>query len=168
MSVFSLLLDGAMIAMLAATIYYAVTLKKRLAVLHTESADMQSRLAEFTRAADRAEHSLAALKALPPSNDAPHKPIMSPAQLEQANAVRDELVFLIQAGDKVASHLKSLEKSVSRSVFSAVPPTSANASTLRKAAGGARPVAKANGRPVMAESAAFDDERQEPVLRATA
>lgn len=172
MSVLALLLDGAMIAMLAATIYYAVTLKKRLGVLHSEGAAMQARLDDFTRAADRAEQSLAALKALPASAGRSPAPIMSPAQIERANSVRDELIFLIEAGDKVASHLKNLEKSVSRKVFSTVPPA-ANASTLRKAAGGAqRPAAgavpKANGTSILRDPGLREPVVGEPVLRATA
>lgn len=173
MSVLSLLLDGAMIAMLAATIYYAVTLKKRLGVLHGESAAMGARLDDFTRAADRAEQSLAALKALPASADRPAASIMSPAQIERANAVRDELIFLIEAGDKVASHLKNVEKSVSRTVFSTVAQPSANASTLRKAAGGAprtvsRAAPKSNGAPVLRDPGPREPVAGEPVLRATA
>ncbi len=139
MTVFGFLLDATMIVLLIVTIHYALQLKKRLTVLRNEGAEMQARLDGFTEAAGRAEQSLAALRALPAS--APQRPVAvtGPAQLERAQAVRDELAFLIEAGDRVAKHLKQLEKSVSRSAFDAAGPRPAGASTLRRAAGAGAP-----------------------------
>ena len=83
MTVFGFLLDATMIILLIVTIHYALQLKKRLAVLRNEGAEMQARLDGFTEAAGRAEQSLAALRALPASPPAAPVAVAGPAQLER-------------------------------------------------------------------------------------
>lgn len=62
MSAFGLILDGLVAVLLAATIYYAIVLNRRLAAVRDREAELQSMIAEFNQAAVAAEGSAATLQ----------------------------------------------------------------------------------------------------------
>ena len=98
--IWSLLIEGLLVLLLTVTIYCAVRLNKRLAVLRVEKEQLEKLIKQFEIVADRAQSSLSGLKATADQvksdlDDATHK----------SHAMRDELAFLIERADINAEKL---------------------------------------------------------------
>ena len=98
--IWSLLIEGLLVLLLTATIYFAIRLNKRLTVLRVEKEQLEKLIKQFEIVADRAQSSLSGLKATADQvrsdlDDATHK----------SHAMRDELAFLIERADINAEKL---------------------------------------------------------------
>lgn len=100
----ALVLDAVVILLLLATIGYAAVLNRRLTRLRAAKDDMEALLREFGEAGAKAQQALAAL----------HGEGQATAErldglLEQASSLSDDLVFLIDRGDRLADGLAASE-----------------------------------------------------------
>ncbi len=100
----ALILDGVVILLLLATIGYAAVLNRRLTRLRSAKEEMETLLREFGEAGTKAQQALAAL----------HGEGQATAErldglLEQAASLSDDLVFLIDRGERLADGLASSE-----------------------------------------------------------
>ena len=101
--IWSLLIEGLLVLLLTATIYFAIRLNKRLTVLRVEKEQLEKLIKQFEIVADRAQSSLSGLKATADQvrsdlDDATHK----------SHAMRDELAFLIERADINAEKLAGM------------------------------------------------------------
>ena len=94
---FSLILDIVVAVLLVATIAYAFLLNRRLAGLRRDKRELESLAATFGQATIRAEESIAKLKfTVSTLND----------RVDRAEALRDDLAFLVDRGSRAADQLK--------------------------------------------------------------
>ena len=101
--ILSLLIEGLLVLLLTATIYFAIRLNKRLTVLRVEKEQLEKLITQFELVADRAHSSLSGLRATADQvksdlDDATNK----------SHAMRDELAFLIERADINAEKLAQL------------------------------------------------------------
>jgi hypothetical protein len=87
-------------ALLVAVIVYAVILNRKLGGLRDHKADFEKLLAAFDESTKRAENSVKTLKA---SAEQQMKALQQPVQ--RAEAMRDELAFIVKRADEVAERL---------------------------------------------------------------
>ena len=104
--IWSLLIEGLLVLLLTATIYFAIRLNKRLTVLRVEKEQLEKLFTQFELVADRAHSSLSGLRATADQvksdlDDATNK----------SHAMRDELAFLIERADINAEKLAQLSSS---------------------------------------------------------
>jgi ABC-type transporter Mla subunit MlaD len=104
--IWSLLIEGLLVLLLTATIYFAIRLNKRLTVLRVEKEQLEKLITQFELVADRAHSSLSGLRATADQvksdlDDATNK----------SHAMRDELAFLIERADINAEKLAKLSSS---------------------------------------------------------
>ena len=104
--IWSLLIEGLLVLLLTATIYFAIRLNKRLTVLRVEKEQLEKLITQFELVADRAHSSLSGLRATADQvksdlDDATNK----------SHAMRDELAFLIERADINAEKLAQLSSS---------------------------------------------------------
>ena len=104
--IWSLLIEGLLVLLLTATIYFAIRLNKRLSVLRVEKEQLEKLITQFEFVADRAHSSLSGLRATADQvksdlDDATNK----------SHAMRDELAFLIERADINAEKLAQLSSS---------------------------------------------------------
>ena len=104
--IWSLLIEGLLVLLLTATIYFAIRLNKRLTVLRVEKEQLEKLITQFEFVADRAHSSLSGLRATADQvksdlDDATNK----------SHAMRDELAFLIERADINAEKLAQLSSS---------------------------------------------------------
>ncbi|MCE2510737.1 MAG: hypothetical protein J4G10_07160 [Alphaproteobacteria bacterium] len=97
----SLLLDGLLVALLAATLVYAVILNRRLLSLRKEKSGFEKMLANFNASTLRAEESIHRLKAVA---DVSSKELQQQTSL--ARTLRDDLAFLVDRGENLADRLE--------------------------------------------------------------
>lgn len=97
----SQLLDGLLVALLAATLVYAVILNRRLMSLRKERGIFEKMLSSFNASTLRAEESIHRLKALA---DVSSKELQQQTGL--ARSLRDDLSFLTDRGEAVADRLE--------------------------------------------------------------
>lgn len=111
---FSLALDVVLIALLGAGIYFAVRLSRQMASLRTNRADMERFVMNFSATVQRAEAGIQGLRlAARTGGDDLEKLI------DKAQALRDELHFLVDSADKIASRLSDTASTATR--LTAVP-----------------------------------------------
>jgi hypothetical protein len=101
--IWSLLIESLLVLLLAATIYFAIRLNRRLTVLRVEKEQLEKLITQFELVADRAHSSLSGLRATADQvksdlDDATNK----------SHAMRDELAFLIERADINAEKLAQL------------------------------------------------------------
>lgn len=101
--IWSLLIEGLLVLLLTATIYFAIRLNRRLTVLRVEKEQLEKVITQFELVADRAHSSLSGLRATADQvkndlDDATNK----------SHAMRDELAFLIERADINAEKLAQL------------------------------------------------------------
>ena len=101
--IWSLLIEGLLVLLLTATIYFAIRLNKRLTVLRVEKEQLEKLIKQFETVTDRAQSSLSGLKATADQvksdlDGATHK----------SHAMRDELAFLIERADINAEKLAQI------------------------------------------------------------
>ena len=104
--IWSLLIEGLLVLLLTATIYFAIRLNKRLTVLRVEKEQLEKLITQFELVADRAHSSLSGLRATADQvksdlDDATNK----------SHAMRAELAFLIERADINAEKLAQLSSS---------------------------------------------------------
>lgn len=96
----SLILDGLVILLLAATIVYCIILNRRLALLRKNEGELHVLIASFNQATARAEAGIGSLKK---AADGVRDSLRS--QIEDAKALCDELSFIIERGDTLAARI---------------------------------------------------------------
>jgi hypothetical protein len=97
---YSLALDILLVILLLATIIYAMILSRRLSMFRANKGELETFLDRMNGAIAKAEASLQGMRATAQQTQAT---IGEP--LQRAQALRDELVFLIQRADSVAEKL---------------------------------------------------------------
>ncbi len=103
MNLIGLIVDGMVMALLVVTVAYCTQLNRRLKALHTDQDGLRSVVAALDRATDRAQASLAELKAQGASAAEDLK-----AERERADALLEELKLMVGSADRVADRLSGL------------------------------------------------------------
>ena len=94
---FSLVLDILVAGLLVVTISYAVVLNRRLRTMRQDKAELEKLAASFGAATTRAEDSIGRLKST--ADDLRER-------IDKAQALRDDLAFLIDRGGSTADRLE--------------------------------------------------------------
>lgn len=102
MSILSLLADLVISGLLVATIVYAVILNNRLAALRSNKEELAKLITEFNDATVRAEASIPRLKK---AAEEARQSLQD--RVEKAQALKDDLSFMIERGDSMANRLES-------------------------------------------------------------
>jgi hypothetical protein len=101
-SVLSLVVEGIVSILLIVMIVYASRLNGRLASLRAQENELQEGIARFNEAAVRAEAAAARLKAVGSEAERTVR-----AAFDRAQAIRDELTFLVDRGDVLSRRTPS-------------------------------------------------------------
>ncbi|MGD9649452.1 MAG: DUF6468 domain-containing protein [Dongiaceae bacterium] len=101
-SLLSLGLDIIIAVLLAATIFYAYVLNKKLTILRGSREELRALLQQFVEASARAEASVKGMKATADSTGKALQEIMDRGQI-----LRDEMSFMLERGDRLSSELAS-------------------------------------------------------------
>ncbi len=96
----ALILDCLLAVLLLLMIGYAFVLNRRLSTLRTDREDLEAFITRFNEATNKANASLQGLRAAAESNAATIK-----AAADKAQALRDELAFLVERADGSADRL---------------------------------------------------------------
>ncbi|MBI1778639.1 MAG: hypothetical protein HYR63_25135 [Proteobacteria bacterium] len=96
----ALILDGLVAVLLVATIVYAWLLNRRLGGLRAHRDELQTTINQFTEATKRAEVSIQTLRAIAEQSA---KALQGP--VDRAQALRDELSFMIGRADDLAGRI---------------------------------------------------------------
>ena len=99
---YALILDSMIVILLVAMIVYSVILNRRLAALRNNRSEMEQAVRHFGDAAIRADESIRALKA---NSDQAGQTLQ--AEVQKAQTLRDEIKFLVEAGERLADRLES-------------------------------------------------------------
>ncbi|MDZ7714119.1 MAG: DUF6468 domain-containing protein [Rhodovibrio sp.] len=97
----SVLLDVLIAGLLAATIFYAVLLNRKLGELRNNKAEMEAMVNRLVQTTERAEHGLAELKAA-----AHDKGEELSQKVSDAKALSDDLGFLVDKGTSLADRME--------------------------------------------------------------
>lgn len=93
-------LDVVVVAMLAVTIGFCLALNRRLAVLRRNEAELRDVLSKFNEAAAQAEAGIARLKDVSAETAASLRD-----RIGEAKALRDDLAFVAERGDRIVTEL---------------------------------------------------------------
>ena len=104
---YSLIVDILVAVLLVVTIAYAMVLNKRLAKLRGDKAKLEKLAANFRDSTARAEESIHKLK---------HTADLLQARIDKAQALRDDLAFLIDRGGQAADSLEDLVRETREAV----------------------------------------------------
>lgn len=105
-SIVSLIFDVVLAGLLIATIAYAIILNRGLTQLHQSRGEMEGLIRNFSEATARAEAGIKAMKrTASESGEALQR------NIERAQGLRDELQFMIEAGDSLAHRLAETSQS---------------------------------------------------------
>jgi hypothetical protein len=96
-------LEAALAVLLAATLWYAVRLERRLGVLRRDNAALEALVAGFNDATARAEASTTRLRA---AAEGAGRQVAE--QVEAAGRLRDDLLFLLERGEQLADRLDTV------------------------------------------------------------
>ncbi len=99
---FGLILDILVVCLLGATIFYAATLSRRLTQLRNHRAELETAARGLAEAAARADAGIKGLRAA-----ADDSGTRLQRQIDRAQGLRDELAFLVDAGESLAARLES-------------------------------------------------------------
>lgn len=114
----TLAIDLLIAVLLAATIFFAFRLERRMSALRNDQSGLSELIKGFGDASARAEASVGALKA------AGHEAETSlRAAIDKAQALRDDLVFMIERGNAVADRAEGM--AAKSTVKSAAKPSAA-------------------------------------------
>lgn len=97
-----LLIDVVVIAMLGATIFYALRLERRLANMRTAQSSLADVIRELNSSAARAEAGIHGLKSAAISSGQ-----MLDDKIKRARALNDELALLLESGERLGQRLES-------------------------------------------------------------
>ena len=103
---YGLLLDSMIVVLLAATIVYAFILNKRLQALRNNRSELEQAARSFAEAAQRADDSIKSLRSVSDGAGAELR-----EQIHRAQSLRDEMKFLVEAGDALADRLEGAASS---------------------------------------------------------
>jgi hypothetical protein len=110
------LLELFLILLLGATLFHAVRLERALGVLKRDRATLEALVTGFNTSTRQAEAGIERLRA---ATDGAGRQIAR--QIDQANALKDDLAFLTDRGERLADRLDGLVRSA-RPVAAAEPP----------------------------------------------
>jgi len=96
-------LEATLVLLLAATLWYAVRLERRLGVLRRDNAALEALVAGFNDATTRAEASTVRLRA---AAEGAGRQIGE--QVDAAGRLRDDLLFLLERGEQLADRLDTV------------------------------------------------------------
>jgi hypothetical protein len=96
-------LEAVLVLLLAATLWYAVRLERRLGVLRRDNAALEALVAGFNDATARAEAATARLRA---AAEGAGRQVAE--QVEAAGRLRDDLLFLQERGEQLADRLDAI------------------------------------------------------------
>ena len=99
---FRLILDGLVVVMLAATIFYAAALSRRLNKLRDNRREMETAVRQFAEASVKADASVKGLKRTADESGTNLQKL-----IDRGQALRDELAFLVEAAEAVADRLET-------------------------------------------------------------
>ena len=133
----SVLLDVLIAGLLAATIFYAVVLNRKLGELRNNKAEMEAMVNRLVQTTERAEHGLAELKAAAhdKGEELSHK-------VAEAKALSDDLGFLVDKGGSLADRM---ERQIGAARKVTADPNGVEPMGLREAAQPANGSAKPTG-----------------------
>jgi hypothetical protein len=130
-----ILLEAALVLLLAATLFHALRLERALGVLKRDRAVLEALVAGFNDSTRQAEIGVERLRS---ASEGAGRQIAR--QIEQAQRLRDDLGFLTERGDKLAERLeggvRSARMLADQSAMAAVP-----AASVAAAPAGAAPEA---------------------------
>ena len=151
---YGLILDGLIVVLLCATVVYAATLNRRIARLRDNRVELDQAARAMSDAAVKADAGIKGLKQTAGSVGAAIQ-----SDIDKARALRDELVFLVEAGEALAGRLeaaaagtgRAAEDNRARAKSSAPPKTAEKAApkSKSKAAGDQAPGAARAKRDLM-------------------
>lgn len=101
-TVFGILFDAALMAMLAVAIYFGIRLNRQMASIREGRKEFEGLIGDFTKATDRAERALAELRA-----EVDDKLGEARQSAQKSAELCDDLEFLIKRGEKVADALET-------------------------------------------------------------
>lgn len=107
---YTLLLDSLIVVLLIATVVYAMRLSQRLTKLRNNRSEMEKATRAFAEAAARADSNIKALK-----RTADELSGTLQKDIERARALRDELSFLVDAGESMANRLEEAASAAGQS-----------------------------------------------------
>ncbi len=139
---YGLILDALIVVLLCATVVYAAALNRRIARLRDNRAELELAARAMADAAGKAEASINGLKLTAGSVGATIQ-----ADIDKARDLRDELAFLVEAGEALAGRLEAAASGVGRAAEQAARPQAAEAAPAKATpkAGKDKP-AKGSGR----------------------
>ncbi|WP_207476450.1 DUF6468 domain-containing protein [Arenibaculum pallidiluteum] len=101
MSIVGLVLDVAIVGLLAATIAFAVRLNRQLSTLRDSKAELEALIRGFAEATERADAGVQNMKAMTEESGEKLQ-----KALQRAQTIRDELQFMVETADSLASRLE--------------------------------------------------------------
>lgn len=101
MSILALVLDVAVVVLLVVTIGYAINLNRQLVRLRDSKAELEDLVRGFADATQRAEAGVEGMKHMAADTGERLQ-----ATVDRAQAIRDELQFMVEAADSLASRLE--------------------------------------------------------------
>lgn len=117
MEFLSILLDIALIGLLAVGIHFAIKLSKQLSDMRSARADMERFIIEFNSTVGRAEAGIRGLKNTARSSGDDLEKL-----IDKGHLLRDELHFLTESADQIANRLSSSASHAARPQEQVVPP----------------------------------------------
>ena len=106
---YGLILDGLIVVLLCATVVYAATLNRRIVRLRDNRAELELAARAMADAAAKADAGIKGLKLTAGSVGAAIQ-----VDIEKARLLRDELTFLVEAGEAMAGRLEAAASGVGR------------------------------------------------------
>lgn len=98
---FALLFDVVVACLLLATIVFAVILNRKLSIIHNSREELQALLDHFSKSLSRAEDGIIELRKAANSIGEGLD-----SQIKKAGALKDDMVFLIERGENLATQLE--------------------------------------------------------------
>lgn len=148
---YSLIVDVIVLGLLVIMIPYIVRLNKRLSMLRRDKAQLEKLAATFAESTRRADESLGGLRSSAENMQ---------RKLDSAQALHDDLAFLLERGEKVADRLEDMIRQSRPET-----PSSNTASANTHQTPTTEPVVKTSARPL---TTALNHENGEDSLRSDA
>jgi hypothetical protein len=113
---YGLILDGLIVVLLCATVVYAATLNRRIVRLRDNRAELELAARAMADAAAKADAGIKGLKLTAGSVGAAIQ-----SDIEKARTLRDELTFLVEAGEAMAGRLEAAASGIGRAAEESRP-----------------------------------------------
>ena len=111
---YGLILDGLIVVLLCATVVYAAALNRRIARLRDNRAELELAARAMADAAVKADTAIKGLKQAAGSVGAAIQ-----SDIDKARTLREELTFLVEAGEALAGRLEAAASGVGRAAEAA-------------------------------------------------